>query len=222
MTARTAKALAFVAVLAITFGVAQRGDAATTAAAKAASVKATAAKAASAKIAAAKIASAKAAAAKSSLAMAAPAGAPSWMKVDAAAKSVSFEIKMAENGNNGTFNFNGYGRGAMTITVPVGWNVKMHVINIGQGAIPHSLEIIPVTEVIPREGVDPPAYGGAETINLLQGLSPGAADDAEFAADKVGKYWIFCGVPNHGTGGMYDFFTVSATATAPTVTVAAK
>lgn len=145
---------------------------------------------------------------------------PAWMNVDTSTKTVSFQIKMAENGNNGTFNFNGYGRGGMTITVPVGWNVKMHVVNIGQGAIPHSLEIIPVTEVVPREGTDPPAFGGAETIDLVQGLSPGAADDADFKADSAGKFWLFCGVPNHGTGGMYDFFTVSATATAPTVTFA--
>ena len=144
---------------------------------------------------------------------------PTWMVSDLATKTVSFVIKMAENGNNGTFNFNGYGRGGMTVTVPVGWNVKMHVINIGQGAIPHSLEIVPVTEVVPREGVDPPSFGGAETINLLQGLSPGASDDADFLADKAGQYWMFCGVPNHGTGGMYDFFTVSATATAPSVRV---
>ena len=147
--------------------------------------------------------------------------APAWMKVDAATKTVSFQIKMAENGNNGTFNFNGYGRGGMTITVPVGWNVKMHVVNIGQGAIPHSLEIVPVTEVVPIQGVDPPAFGGAETIDLVQGLAPGGSDDADFLADKVGKYWIFCGVPNHGTGGMYDFFTVSQTATAPTVALVA-
>lgn len=147
---------------------------------------------------------------------------PSWMKVDASKKLVSFQIKMAENGNNGTFNFNGYGRGAMTITVPVGWDVAMHVVNIGQGAIPHSLEIIPVTEVVPREGVDPPAFGGAETINLLQGLNPGASDDADFKAETAGKFWIFCGVPNHGTGGMYDFFTISSTVTTPSVTFAKK
>lgn len=144
--------------------------------------------------------------------------APGWMKIDAATKTVSFEIKMAENGNNGTFNFNGYGRGGMTITVPVSWNVKMHVTNIGQGAIPHSLEIIPVSEVVPREGVDPPAFGGAETIDLVQGIKPGESDDADFVANKAGKFWMFCGVPNHGTGGMVDFFTVSETAKMPSVT----
>ncbi len=144
---------------------------------------------------------------------------PSWMTVDAAKKSVSFEIKMAENGNNGTLNFNGYGHGDLTITVPVGWNVAMHVTNIGTGAIPHSLEIVPVTESIPAQGSDPPSFAGAETVDLLSGLGVGKSDDAIFTADSAGRYWMFCGVPNHGIGGMYDNFIVSSEAKLPSVSI---
>ena len=144
---------------------------------------------------------------------------PSWMKVDAANKSVHFDIKMAENANNGTLNFNGYGHGDLTITVPLNWKVAMNVVNIGQGSIPHSLEIVPVTESIPNQGSEPPVFDGAETVELINGLGIGKSDQVDFTADKEGHYWMFCGVPNHGIGGMYDGFVVSATATTPTVRI---
>jgi sulfocyanin len=142
------------------------------------------------------------------------------MKVDAAKKSVHFDIQMAENGDNGTLNFNGYAHGAMTITVPLGWAVAMKVTNAGAGAIPHSLEIIAQSEAIPAQGIQPPAFDGAETINLLNGLGVGKSDEVDFTASTAGKYWIFCGVPDHGIGGMWDYLVISATATAPSVTFA--
>lgn len=155
----------------------------------------------------------------------APAGAdmsmsPSWMTVDTAHKTASFDMQMAQNGNNGTLNFNGYAHGGMTITIPLGWMVKMKVTNAGQGAIPHSLEIIPQAEVIPTQGMEPPAFDGAETIDLINGLGVGKSDEVDFTASTAGKYWIFCGVPDHGIGGMWDYLVVSSTATAPAVTFA--
>ena len=158
-------------------------------------------------------------------ALAAPAAAdmampPSFMTVDAPTKTVHFDIQMASNGNNGTLNFNGYAHGGMTLTVPLGWKVKMKVTNAGQGAIPHSLEIIAQAEAIPAQGIEPPAFDGAETINLLNGLGVGKSDEVDFTASTAGKYWIFCGVPDHGIGGMWDYLVVSSSATAPTVTYA--
>jgi sulfocyanin len=146
---------------------------------------------------------------------------PAWMHVDAAAKSVNFDVSMAPNGNNGGLNFNGYHHGELTITVPAGWHVDMNVTNKGFGAIPHSLEIIKVPEGTPSQGIEPPAFDGAETIELINGMSVGQSDHATFTADTPGRYWIFCGVPNHGVGGMWDNLIVSATATAPSVDIAA-
>ena len=149
----------------------------------------------------------------------AQAGQPAWMTVDAPHKAVHFEIAMAQNGDNGTLNFNGYARGAMTITVPLGWHVTMHVTNAGSGAIPHSLEIITITENIPAQGVEPPAFGGAETVDLVDGMKVGQSDQVDFVANAAGKYWMFCGVPDHGIGGMWDYFVISNAATAPSVTI---
>ena len=68
--------------------------------------------------------------------------------------------------------------------------------------------------------IEPPAFDGAETINLLNGLGVGKSDEVDFTASTAGKYWIFCGVPDHGIGGMWDYLVVSSSATAPTVTYA--
>ena len=150
---------------------------------------------------------------------AAPSAAPSWMTVDAAHKKVHFDIALAENGNNGTLNINGYGHGAMTIVVPKGWSVAMHVTNAGAGAIPHSLELLPITESIPQQGSEPPVFAGAETVNLIDGMKVGQSDEMDFVADTAGKYWLFCGVPDHGVGGMWDYLVVSSTAAAPMVKI---
>jgi sulfocyanin len=145
--------------------------------------------------------------------------APAWMHVDAAKKTVNFDILMAPNGDNGGLNFNGYHHGAMTITIPTGWHVDMNVTNKGFGAIPHSLEVINVAEGIPAQGSEPPAFDGAETVELTDGMAVGKSDHATFTTDTPGKYWIFCGVPNHGVGGMWDYLVVSSTATAPSVDI---
>jgi sulfocyanin len=144
---------------------------------------------------------------------------PAWMHVDTAKKLVYFDVLMAPNGNNGGLNFNGYHHGELTITVPTGWNVDMSVTNKGFGAIPHSLEIIKVAEGIPQQGMNPPAFDGAETVELVNGMGVGQNDHATFTADTPGKYWIFCGVPNHGVGGMWDYLVVSSTATTPGVEI---
>lgn len=142
---------------------------------------------------------------------------PSWMHYDASKKTVSFDIGMASNSGNGTLNFNGYGHGDMTITVPLDWKVHMHVTNVGYGAIPHSLEVITPSKQVPQQGIDP-VFQQAETINLVNGLRVSQSDNVDFVASKEGKYWIMCGVPNHAVGGMWDWFVVSKTATIPSVT----
>jgi len=81
------------------------------------------------------------------------------------------------------------------------------------------LEIIKIAEGIPPQGTDPPAFDGAETVDLTTGMDVGKSDHATFTADAPGKYWIFCGVPNHGVGGMWDYLVVSSTATTPSVDI---
>src|SRR2546422_3371483 len=63
---------------------------------------------------------------------------PSWVKVDAAHRTVSLKITAAEGGANGTLNFNGYGNGQMTVVVPAGGRGHIDFANTGAGARPHT------------------------------------------------------------------------------------
>ena len=146
------------------------------------------------------------------------AGGPSWMKVDAASRHVSFAVVAAQGGANGTLNFNGYANGRMIVTVPAGWRVHIDVENSGAGALPHSLEVIREVRRVPPQGV-PPAIAQAQTSDLIAGVPPQQRESLDFVAAPAGSYLWFCGVPTHGTSGMWDHFVVSAGAKLPSVSV---
>lgn len=145
------------------------------------------------------------------------AAAPSWMAVDAAHASVSFMVKAADGGANGTLNFNGYANGQVTITVPAGWHVHIDFFNTGAGALPHSLEVIREVAKVPIQGIDP-AIPKATTRDLIDGVPPQQKDALDFTAQPSGRYLWFCGVPTHGYSGMWTRFVISASARLPSVT----
>ena len=63
--------------------------------------------------------------------------------VHAAAHSVEFTIVAGKGpSGGGSLDFNGYQRGAMTITVPAGWEVVVHFEN-ADAALPHSVPVLP-------------------------------------------------------------------------------
>ena len=146
---------------------------------------------------------------------------PVWMTSDAANTTVSLRMAAAADGSNGTMNFNGYGKGDMTVTVPLGWRVKIDFENKGLAALPHSLVIINEVSPVPIED-GKPAFPRALTIKLVEGLWAGEKDSIEFVANKEGRFLLFCGVTGHGVAGMWDYFVVSKDVTAPSVRVAAK
>jgi sulfocyanin SoxE-like protein len=146
------------------------------------------------------------------------AGGPSWMHIDAANRHVTFVVTAAQGGANGTLNFNGYARGQMTVTVPSGWRVHIDFDNSGAGALPHSLEVIRAVEPVPPQAVAP-AIPKAQTSDLVAGTPPQQRDSADFTAAPAGAYLWFCGVPTHGTSGMWDRFVISAGARLPSVKV---
>lgn len=141
------------------------------------------------------------------------------MRVDAARKLVSFTVTAAQGGANGTLNFNGYADGRLTVTVPAGWRVHIDFINSGAGALPHSLEVIRDTGKIPPQGIEPPAIPKAETNNLLAGVQPLQKDTVDFITQPPGRYLWFCGVPTHGTSGMWVRFDVPPGGGMPAVTI---
>jgi sulfocyanin len=145
----------------------------------------------------------------------APAVDPSWLQVDTATRTATFQLVAGLTGLNGALNFNGFRDGELTLTVPLGWTVVMHFRN-HDGMLPHSAEIIPDTHPLPT-GPVAPAFARAFTVRLDQGLISEQTDDMRFIADRGGSYLIFCGVPGHGAAGMWIRLAVSGSLQKPSL-----
>lgn len=136
-----------------------------------------------------------------------------------AASTAAFAIVAGEGAANGGNNFNGVDKGRLTITVPVGAQVKLTLTN--EGDLPHSLQIIPFTTALPATAVKQPAFPGAQTSQPDVGIMKGQTAVAQFTAAKPGKYLFICGFPGHALLGMYGTLEVSPQAsTMPSLVVA--
>ena len=140
---------------------------------------------------------------------------PSWMVIDNENKSVTFTLTSAYNGNNGSWNYNGFYNGSANLVVPQGWNVNLKFHN-PDGNYRHSVAVIKMFDSnnIPQE-----ADGQLVAIARAYSLSPengclSCKEDVKFKAKNrddytVGKYSVFCGVPGHGATGMWLGFSVN-------------
>jgi len=128
-------------------------------------------------------------------------------------QTVYVQLSAALGSSNGGMNFNGGAGGAATITVPLGWKVRMKFLNLD--AIPHSAIVITNQQPLPAIP-QTAAFGAAYTRDLTGGLFTDQTDDMNFKAAPAGKYLLVCGVPGHGPSGMWIWFVVSADAKVPT------
>jgi len=140
---------------------------------------------------------------------------PSWLQADSVTKTAMFQLVAGLTGLNGALNFNGFRDGGLTLTVPLGWTVLMHLRN-HDGMLPHSAEIIADSHPLPT-GPVAPAFPRAFTLRLEQGLVSEQTDDLRFIADRGGSYLIFCGVPGHGAAGMWVRLEVSGSVHRPSL-----
>ena len=144
-------------------------------------------------------------------ALAAQSGSPpridsTWLVTDVPTKTVQFQLIAGFSGLNGALNFNGFGDGGLTFTVPAGWHVVIHFIN-HDGMLAHSAIVITDSSV-PTLGATSPVFSQAVTLKVQQGLIATERDDMKFVADKAGSYLIICGVPGHAAAGMWIHFKV--------------
>ena len=135
------------------------------------------------------------------------------LSYDAATKTVGLTLNAAEGSANGGMNFNGGSSGNLTITVPQGWTVRWHFVNMD--AVPHSAIVLPDQRPFPAIP-QTPAIPRAYTAQVTAGIPTNGTDDTQFVASPAGAYVIACGVPGHASSGMWIRFVVSATATVPT------
>ena len=104
-----------------------------------------------------------------------------------------------DSSNNG-FNFDGYGRGELTLTVPLGWRVRVTCTN--RGALRHSCA------VVQGAGTTTPAFRGAATPQPVAGLPRGSTATFAFTASKAGGFRFACLVPGHEEARMWDVLDV--------------
>ena len=143
---------------------------------------------------------------------------PTWLRADAASKTVEFKLVAGLTEANGGMNFNGFGRGALVLTVRRGWTVVLHFKNQDPN-LPHSVEVIPDAAPMPV-GPVAPAFEHATTGRLDQGFAAGQGADVRFVSGKAGPFLIFCAVPGHGAAGMWIQLVVSETAETPALAAA--
>ena len=139
--------------------------------------------------------------------------ADSHLSYIAATKTVNLVLHAGEGSANGGMNFNGGSSGSVTITVPQGWTVLWHFVNMD--AVPHSAIVLPDQQPFPSIPQSP-AIPRAYTAEVTAGIPTNGTDDTQFVASSTGAYVIACGVPGHAASGMWIRFIVSTTAHAPT------
>jgi Sulfocyanin (SoxE) domain len=124
-----------------------------------------------------------------------------FLHVDAKARTALVTLYAGYNDENNGFNFDGYGRGELTVSVPRGWRVKVTCTN--KGDMDHSCAVVhgPMT--------DTPAFRGATIPNPVVGLLPGRSATFSFVASRVGAYRFACLVPGHEEARMWDVLVVT-------------
>jgi hypothetical protein len=128
------------------------------------------------------------------------------LKSDGATRVVHLELAANEDGAFSGFNFDGYGGGAMQVSVPVGWTVDVTCVN-DSTTMAHSCAIV--------DGGSPTlsggriAFPGATIPDPVNGLGLSKSASFQFVASKVGTYRIDCLVIGHEADGMWDWFNVT-------------
>ena len=134
-----------------------------------------------------------------------------WVYMNTARQRVVFKVVAAATSDNSGFNFNGYSKGAANFIVPAGWHADFIFTN--NSALPHSVAVVPTLKIsattTPFAATPDPFRGVGGNQTQYAGFG--------FAPPSPGKYYLVCLVPGHITAGMWDNFTVDATATAPSI-----
>ena len=130
-------------------------------------------------------------------------------------KTVELTLIAGKTNDNSSFNFNGFSKGKMTLTVPVGWTVVVRYQNFSP--LRHSFDVIPYSGKQPDAPPPPPVFKGATTRDPVSGIGVGKNETITFVAGTAGKYEYLCGVAGHAPAGMWNYLVVSSTAKVPSV-----
>jgi Sulfocyanin (SoxE) domain len=124
-----------------------------------------------------------------------------FMHVDAKHRTVRVALVAGYNGSNGGFNFDGYGRGELTVSIPRGWRVDVTCSN--RSGMYNSCVVV-------RGAMSfTPAFPGASTPNPTQGMQRGRKASFSFVASRVGSFRFASVVPGHEEARMWDVLEIT-------------
>jgi len=123
-----------------------------------------------------------------------------FLQVDGRARMARIALIAGYDGENSGFNFDGYARGELLVTVPLHWRVVVRCSN--RSSIRHSCAVV-------RGPMNArPAFRGATIPHARLGLRRGGSASFSFTASRVGAYRLACLVPGHEDARMWDVLEV--------------
>jgi sulfocyanin SoxE-like protein len=123
-----------------------------------------------------------------------------FLRSSRAARSAQLTLAAGLGSSNNGYNFDGYGRGELLVTVPVGWRVTIVCEN--RSSRRASCALVPSTQ---QGG---PVIPGAATPNPVTGLAPGARASFSFTPRATGSYRLVSLVPGQAGARMFDILDV--------------
>jgi hypothetical protein len=118
-----------------------------------------------------------------------------FIHVDQTSRSAVVTLIAGHPATDNQFNYDGYGRGALVLSVPVGWQVTIQCQN--HGTVPNSCSV--VRDAGSKEPVKP----AWTTLHPQSGLSPGQSDSFVFDPAEVASYRIASLVGGNEASGMW-------------------
>jgi hypothetical protein len=134
-------------------------------------------------------------------ARAAGSGPQRYFAIDASARTVHLTLLAGLGDENNGFNFDGYGRGELLVSVPFGWRVFVDCDNRG-GA---RASCVVVSDSLATQ----PAFSGAASPHPVDGLNPGAKASFSFRLTRSGSFRIASLVPGQELARMWDVLEVT-------------
>jgi hypothetical protein len=124
-----------------------------------------------------------------------------FLRVHAARRAVELTLIAGDGSRNNGFNFDGYGRGELLVSVPRGWLVTVHFRNASSRRSSCA--------VVAGPSATRPAFAGASTSMPLVGLGNGGTATFSFSAAVVGTYRIASLVLGQELARMWDVLVVT-------------
>ena len=132
----------------------------------------------------------------------APPDPKSYIRINAATKSAVVTLIAGHPATDIQFNYDGYGRGALVLTVPVGWQVTVQCEN--HGTVPNSCA------VVANRTSTAPVRPDWSTPEPQRGLDPGQSASFVFTPSTPGSYRIASLVDGNEASGMWADLEICA------------